>query len=119
VVFTDFTLRSVFKANSHLVKVVSVKFATRMQLLCETTKQTVNLSVHQDGRCPRTRIKEILETKLSSLNSQCHAIRNKNPEAATVVQQVHKMLSGIEILAECAPAEVEESSLWHMHSNAE
>jgi hypothetical protein len=37
--------------------------------------------------------------ELSSLNSQCHAITNKYPEAVSVVQQVHKMLSDIEILA--------------------
>jgi hypothetical protein len=55
----------VFTANSRLTKVVSVKFAARPLLcvvLCETTKQVVNLSVHQDGGRHRIWIPEILET---------------------------------------------------------
>jgi hypothetical protein len=50
---------------------------------------------------------------LALLNSQCHAITNKYPEAGTVVQQVHKVLNNIEIeiLAGCTPAEG-ESSEW-------
>jgi hypothetical protein len=47
--FAHFTLRIVFTANSCLAKVVPVKFATQPRLnavLCETTKQTVILSVH-------------------------------------------------------------------------
>jgi hypothetical protein len=43
-------------------------FAARPWLcavLCETTKQVVNLSAHQDGRRPSTGIPEILETKAS------------------------------------------------------
>jgi hypothetical protein len=48
-------------ANSCLVNVVSVKFATQLRL-CKTRKQAVNLSVHQDGRHPNTGILEILET---------------------------------------------------------
>jgi hypothetical protein len=65
VVYTDFTLRSVFMANSRLAKLVSGKFVARppeCSVLCETAKQAVNLSVHQDGGCPRTGIPEILGT---------------------------------------------------------
>jgi hypothetical protein len=54
----------VFTAISCLVKVVSVKFAAWLWL-CETTKQAVNLSVHQDGGRPSTKILEILETEAS------------------------------------------------------
>jgi hypothetical protein len=52
VVFTDFTLCTVFMANSYLVKEVLVKFAAWPQfytVLCETTREAVNLNVHQDG----------------------------------------------------------------------
>jgi hypothetical protein len=54
VVFTDFTLRSVLTANFRLVDVVCIIFAARPRVcavLCETSKQAVNLSVlvHQDG----------------------------------------------------------------------
>jgi hypothetical protein len=51
----DFTLRSVFTAESHLAKVVSVKFAAQPRfcsVLCETTKQAVNLRVHQMADVP-------------------------------------------------------------------
>jgi hypothetical protein len=58
----------------------------------------VNLLVHQDGGRPSAWIPEILDTDAESLNSQCHAITNKYPEAGTVVQ-VHKVLNEIEILA--------------------
>jgi hypothetical protein len=50
--------------------------------------------------------------KLSSLKSQCHDITNKYPEAASVVQQMYKLLSDIETLAKCTPAKVGESSEW-------
>jgi hypothetical protein len=49
---------------------------------------------------------------LSSLKSESHAITNKYPEAASVVKQVHKVISDIEILAKCTPARVGESSQW-------
>jgi hypothetical protein len=49
---------------------------------------------------------------LSSLTSQCHDITNKYPEAASVVKQVYKVLSDIEILAKRTPAKVGESSEW-------
>jgi hypothetical protein len=68
VVFMDFTLHNVFTANSLLVKVVSVKFAARTRVcavLCETSKQAVNLSVHQDGGRLSTGILEILDTEAS------------------------------------------------------
>jgi hypothetical protein len=77
VVFTDFILCGVFTANSCLAEVVSVKFSTQPQLhsvLCETTKQAVKLSAHQDGSGPRTRILEILETEaiIAEISMPCH-----------------------------------------------
>jgi hypothetical protein len=51
----DVTLRSMFTANCHLAKVVSLKFATwpwMCTVLCRASKQMVNLSVHQDGGLP-------------------------------------------------------------------
>jgi hypothetical protein len=48
--------------------------------------------------------------KLASLKSECHAIMNKYPEAASVVQQVCGVLSDIENFARCTPAKVGESS---------
>jgi hypothetical protein len=50
--------------------------------------------------------------KLASLKSECLAITNKYPEAASVVQQVHKVYSNIENLARCTPDKVGESSAW-------
>jgi hypothetical protein len=37
---------------------------------------------------------------------------NKHPEAVSVVQQVHKILSNFENLSECTPDKVGESSKW-------
>jgi hypothetical protein len=45
--------------------------------------------------------------KLAFLKSECHVITKKYPEAASVVQQVYKVVS-----AGCTPAEVGESSEW-------
>jgi hypothetical protein len=42
--------------------------------------------------------------------SGSHAITNKYPEAAAVVQQEHKVLNDTEILAGCTPAKVGEGS---------
>jgi hypothetical protein len=67
-VSTDLILRSLFTANYRLAKVVSVKFAVRPRLwavLYETTKQAVNLSVHQDVGRPSTRIPQIVESRVS------------------------------------------------------
>jgi hypothetical protein len=50
--------------------------------------------------------------ELSLLKSECNATTNKYPDAASVVQQVHKVISDIETLAKCTPAAVVESSLW-------
>jgi hypothetical protein len=47
--------------------------------------------------------------KLSWRKFQYHVITNKYIETASVVQ-VHKVISDIEILAECTPAKVGESS---------
>jgi hypothetical protein len=52
------------------------------------------------------------ENNLASLKFECHAIINKNPGAASVVQQVHTVLSDIENLAGCTPYKMEESSEW-------
>jgi hypothetical protein len=67
----DFTLHNVFTANSCLAEVL-VKFAAQPQvcvMLCATTKQAVNLSVHQDGRRPSTGIPEILDTETSIIEN--------------------------------------------------
>jgi hypothetical protein len=48
----DFTLRSVFTANSRLAEMVSVKFAARPRVIAvlrETLKQAINFSVHEAG----------------------------------------------------------------------
>jgi hypothetical protein len=50
--------------------------------------------------------------KLASLKYEYHAILSKYPEAASVIQQVYKVLGDIENLAGCTPAEVGESSEW-------
>jgi hypothetical protein len=49
--------------------------------------------------------------------SQCHAVTKKCPEAGSVVQQVHKILSDIELLAGCTPAKVGENSEWTAIAN--
>jgi hypothetical protein len=72
----------------------------------------LNLSVHQDGGRPNTGIPEIWTQNLASLKSECHAIMSKHPEAASIVQQVHKVLGDMENLAGCTPAKVGESSEW-------
>jgi hypothetical protein len=50
--------------------------------------------------------------KLALLKSERLAITNKCPEAAAVMQQVHKVLKDIVNLAGCTPAKVGESSEW-------
>jgi hypothetical protein len=50
-----------------LARVVLVKFAAQLRvcaLLCETSKQVINLSVHQDGGCPSARIPETLDREI-------------------------------------------------------
>jgi hypothetical protein len=57
-----------FKANSRLAEVVSVKSATRPRVcavLYKTRKQAVNLLVQQDRGRPSTGIPEILDTQAS------------------------------------------------------
>jgi hypothetical protein len=46
--------------------------------------------------------------KLAMLKSECHAITNKYPEAASVIQQVYD--NDIAILAGCIPAKIGEGS---------
>jgi hypothetical protein len=83
VVFTDFTLCSVFTANSRLAKVVTAKFAAWQRVcaaLCvwgggaKTNKQALNLSVHQDGGRPSIWIPEILDTDAGNAERSvsCH-----------------------------------------------
>jgi hypothetical protein len=58
----------VLTAKYRLAKVVSVKFAARPRLgavLCESSKQAVRLSVHQDGGRRSTGISEILDMEAS------------------------------------------------------
>jgi hypothetical protein len=50
--------------------------------------------------------------KLASLKSECYAIMNKYPGVTSVVQQVYKIFSDIEMLARCTPAKVRERSEW-------
>jgi hypothetical protein len=55
-------------SNCRLTKVVSMKFAARPRVcavLCETPKQAVNFSVHEDGGRPSAGIPEILDTEAS------------------------------------------------------
>jgi hypothetical protein len=62
----DFTLRSVFTANSRLAEMVSEKFAAWPRVIAvlrETSKQAINFSVHEAGGRNSTGIKEILETE--------------------------------------------------------
>jgi hypothetical protein len=59
-VYTDFTLCSVFTAKSGIGEVCRLAVVVRSAV--RNNKQAVKLSVHQDGGCPRTGILEILET---------------------------------------------------------
>jgi hypothetical protein len=78
----------------------------------------VNFRVHQDGGCPNTGIPKYWTKKLASLKSECRAIMNKYPEAASVVQQVYKVLSDTENIAGCTPAKVGESIEWSSTVNS-
>jgi hypothetical protein len=80
--------------------------------LVRKTKSTVKLSVEQDGRLPVLGFRKYWTQKLALLKYECHTIMNKYPEAASIVQQVCKVLSDIESLAGCTPPEVGESSEW-------
>jgi hypothetical protein len=46
------------------------------------------------------------------LKSECHAITNKYPEAASLVQQIYKVFCDIGNLVRCTPAKVRESFEW-------
>jgi hypothetical protein len=48
---------------------------------------------------PEPGFRKYWRQKLSSLKSQYHDVKNKCPESSSVVQQVHKVLSVIELLA--------------------
>jgi hypothetical protein len=64
-VFTDLTLHSVITPAPIWRKCIreGCCLAAVVRSAWETTKQVVNLSVHQDGGCHRTGILEILETE--------------------------------------------------------
>jgi hypothetical protein len=49
---------------------------------------------------------------LASLKSGCHAVMNKHPAVASLVQQVYTVLSDIENHTRCTPVKVGESSEW-------
>jgi hypothetical protein len=68
---------------------------------------------------PELGFRKYWRQKLSPLKFQCHAITNKYLEAASAVQQIHKILSDIEILAKCTPAKVSESFEWTTIVSAE
>jgi hypothetical protein len=61
---------------------------------------------------PQPGFRKYWRHELLSLKSECHATTNKYPEAASVVQQVHKVISDIETLVKYTPAKVGESSHW-------
>jgi hypothetical protein len=104
-------LRSELTGNERLANVVSVKYAARARLwavLCEITKQPVNLSVRQDGGHPSTGIPEVLDTKTSiaEIWMSCHH------GAASIALQVYRVLSDFENLAGFIRAKVRQSSEW-------
>jgi hypothetical protein len=70
-------------------------------------KTSCELECTQRWRRPSTSIPVILGTEASIAE-----ITNKYPKAASVVQQVCKMLSDIELLAGYTPAKVGERSRW-------
>jgi hypothetical protein len=76
------------------------------------TNQVVKLSVQQNGGCPVPGFRKYWRQKIAFQKFECHVIKNKYPEAASVVQQVHKILNNIEILAGCTTAKVRERSEW-------
>jgi hypothetical protein len=57
-------------------------------------------------------IRKYWTQKLALLKSECHAIMSKYPEAASVAQQVYKVLGNIQNLAGYTPTDVGESSEW-------
>jgi hypothetical protein len=61
---------------------------------------------------PEPGFRKYWRQEISWLKSECHATTNRYPEAASVVQQVHKMISDIENLGKCTPARVGEHSQW-------
>jgi hypothetical protein len=48
---------------------------------------------------PERGFRKYWRQELSSLKPESHAITNKYPKAVSVVKQVHKLISGTEILA--------------------
>jgi hypothetical protein len=77
---------------------VPVEFAARPRV-SETPKHAVNLSCAKMADVPVPRFRKYWSQELASLKYECHAIRNKYPEAVSVVQQEYKVLDGIAILA--------------------
>jgi hypothetical protein len=73
----DFTLHSVFMANSHLAKVASVKFPAQQQLctvLCETTDKWWIWVYTKMADVPEPGFWKYWKQELSSLKSECHAV---------------------------------------------
>jgi hypothetical protein len=81
-------------------------------VLHESSKQAVNLSVHQDEGHHITGIPEIRNAEASIAEIEYHAFTIKYSKAASVVQKECKMLSDIENCARCIPSKVGESSEW-------
>jgi hypothetical protein len=92
---------------------VGRKFAARPRLwvgLCETTNKRWKWVYSKMAYVPEPGFRKYWRRALSSLRSKSHDITNKYPEAASVVQQVHKVIIDNEIVAKCIPARVGESS---------
>jgi hypothetical protein len=61
---------------------------------------------------PVPKFRKYWTQKLASLKLEWHATANKYPQAASIVQQVYRLLSDIENLTGYTPAKVGESSDW-------
>jgi hypothetical protein len=97
--------------------IVTEKGIEKMSCCCQwevarNTSSEINLSVHQDGGLAIPEFRKYWSQRLASLEFVHHAITNKYPEAASVVQQVYTVLSGTENLAGCTQAKLTESSGW-------
>jgi hypothetical protein len=78
----------------------------------EKNKQHGELQNTPRWQHPNTGILKYLTQTLASLKSESHANMKKYTDAASVVQQLYRVLSKIENLARCTPAKVGECSEW-------
>jgi hypothetical protein len=78
----------------------------------EKNEQRCELKCTKMADVPVPGFRKYWTHKLASLKSDLHAIMNKYPKAASLVQQVYKVLSDIENFVGCTPTEVGESSEW-------